>query len=477
MALAGAPLLLTQTATTLRMAVETEDGFVQQASTGLTNPSIGNEPLFVFEDAVVAKEYLPGTNQTTLRLLGLDLVARAGQGAGNPGDFTFAYSSTMRHFAGLPKGGSNVTAVRIGINPEHTELSFATLSGFIGGPQNLYERIAYSPDGAMLAVASRQSSSGANMRAYRHVNESNVAELAVSGSLGVYRDLEWSRDSRFLFANPQDPLYPYIHIFERTGAGSGQQLNRIGQLNLGRAGQDVAMSPDGVFLAVSGVEDVEGLTVYTTYLFKRSADEFLPIGSIPNFGNILKFSEDGLHLYDPGATRRAFRRSGNAFNELVDFMTNIPAGILQAETSPHIDSPIGRAQFYDDVFFDIISGVQPLSEWKVALLDANAVFTASDVSATAILANELHAGSWPQGGIDLTGVTIAKRDTTGLYLTADDVSHIVYGGSMTPRYALIYDGDTDRPLMFVDFQRIVIVENNSRFHLNQGSFGLALVSP
>lgn len=470
MAVAGAPRIVTQTTTNLRVSNETETGFVQQASTGLTPATIDGEVIVVLSDRIIVRN-IAGSN-TTVMLYDLDLNLIDSYPCPGGVIFTFAFNPLDSLILAFAKVGPSAS-VAIALNADRTDLSGATMpSGLPAGTEaNQILRAAISPDGQTMVV----TRSGLSRTFYRRLSattwQQQIPPTGIPGAMGG-DVLAWSRDSQFVFIETGNTIVVVSNV-----GGDFTYLSQI-TTQPGQSVHRVAMSPDNVFMAASTSEDDGGLTVYRTRLFKRSGDDFLPIASIDNFGSTLAWNELGNQLYDAG-TRRAFRRTPNTnvFVELSGFMSNIAAGVIESATSPHIAFPTGAAMFYDNVFYDIITGTQSLAGLKLALLDANYVFNTADASAATILANYEVAGAhWPQGGKDVMNVRFEPYGTQGAYLDADDIEQMIYEGSITARYALVYDA-ADRPVAFVDFQQEITAELNSKFTLKMGDFGFVLISP
>ena len=467
MAIAGAPRIITQTASALRVSNETESGFVQQANTGLVNTVFDGEDIFVLEDRIVVRRF--DGSITYLQLYDLSLTLLDTYTAPT-GLWTFSYNPLDAMFVAYTKGGFTANNVRISLNSDRTFfVAGGAPTGLSSGTAAVpVVRAAASPDGSAIAINTSN-----NRRFFNRIDALQYQQVIPGGSApgGVSTIIEWSRDGSFIFEAVGAQAIIYTHI-----SGAFDFLNAI-TMPGGRTVHRIAPSPDKVFIAISTIEDVEGLTVYNTYLYKRSGERFLPVGSISDFGATLCWNELGDQLYDATA-RKAYKRTPNtnSFTELVGFMTNIPAGVQEAATSLHIAFPVGAATFFDDILFQIISGARPLTGWKIALLDDTYVFNSATADVADILpTNEVFGAHWPEGGKDLTNVRFEPYGTQGVYMDADDVSQMIYEGSITARYAVIY-ADDDTPLVYIDFQQEIIAELNSKFTLKLGDFGFVLIS-
>ena len=91
--------------------------------------------------------------------------------------------------------------------------------------------------------------------------------------------------------------------------------------------------------------------------------------------------------------------------------------------------------------------------YKVKLLTA-ATFNATHTTLAATGGTEVANGNgYTTGGATLTGVAFSTFSTTGARFDADDATWNASGGSITARYAIVYN-DTDAddpPVAFIDF--------------------------
>lgn len=470
MAIAGAPRIITQTASALRVSNETESGFVQQANTGLVNTVFDGEDIFVLEDRIVVRRF--DGSITYLQLYDLSLTLLDTYTAPT-GLWTFSYNPLDAMFVAYTKGGFTANNVRISLNSDRTFfLAGGAPTGLTSGTTAVpVIRAAASPDGSsivLLTSNARRFFNRVDSLQYQQIIPDNGDAPGAAGQSSI---VEWSRDSHFIFF----AVGSTVVVYTKDGA----TYNHLENIPMpgGRTVHRIALSPDKVFIAFSTIEDVEGLTVYNTYLYKRSGERFLPVGSITDFGATTCWNELGDQLYDATA-RKAYKRTPNtnSFTELVGFMTNIPAGVQEATTSLHIAFPVGQANFFDDILFGIINGSIPLTGWRIALLGEAYVFDSSATDVGPILGtNEVFGAHWPEGGKDLTNVRFEPYGTQGVYMDADDVSQMIYEGSITARYGIIYS-EGDVPLVYIDFQKEIIAELNSKFTLKLGDFGFVLIS-
>lgn len=114
-------------------------------------------------------------------------------------------------------------------------------------------------------------------------------------------------------------------------------------------------------------------------------------------------------------------------------------------------------------------GVLPSDTWTVVLLDANAVFDATDttlVAATnsAVSDWEVSGNGWTAGGETINNVAGAIADTTNGEITGDDVTATITGGDLGPFSFYIICVD-DVPLSFVTLSAPKTVLNGYVAHI------------
>jgi hypothetical protein len=88
--------------------------------------------------------------------------------------------------------------------------------------------------------------------------------------------------------------------------------------------------------------------------------------------------------------------------------------------------------------------------YKVMLLSSSASFNATHTKLTEVsnaAAYEVYGNGWTQGGVTLTGVTLALATTNDAAFDANDVAQAISGGSLGPysAYVIYNDTDTDDP--------------------------------
>lgn len=98
------------------------------------------------------------------------------------------------------------------------------------------------------------------------------------------------------------------------------------------------------------------------------------------------------------------------------------------------------------------NGEVDLTALKLMLLSNSATFTASHTDIASISSNEVSGNGWTTGGELLANAAITVVTTNDAMLDADDIEVTATGGSIGPAYkGVIYDSDSDAPLVFIDF--------------------------
>lgn len=100
-----------------------------------------------------------------------------------------------------------------------------------------------------------------------------------------------------------------------------------------------------------------------------------------------------------------------------------------------------------------------LADLKFMLLSSGASFDATDTDIDDVAgvntpprANEVSGNGWTAGGIAVASAAVTTVTTNDAKLDATDISVTASGGSIGPAEAgVIYDSDSGKPLVWVDF--------------------------
>lgn len=232
----------------------------------------------------------------------------------------------------------------------------------------------------------------------------------------------------------------------------------------------VAVSPqDGRRVAASFLDG----GVYSTVVYRRVGPFPSVEQTISGFGQLLSFSQDGRLLVD-AITKKAFELQGDTWVELSGAMANIAANAVAQALSTHIDNPVGFSTLYDNRLADLEAGSIDLDDLYLTLLTASApAFDPTDTTATAAKGSAEVAGNWPVGGYPLTGVVGAADGARAWRISADEVEHLLYPNGFSFRYGLIYEKTTDKPVLFIDYQRNYDIARSSTLNL---SFDAGLIN-
>lgn len=141
----------------------------------------------------------------------------------------------------------------------------------------------------------------------------------------------------------------------------------------------------------------------------------------------------------------------------------------------------GRAtQMYNGATKWLLDNVDTLSNLKLALVKSSGVFDKTHTNISSVLgANEAYGSTWPQGGIDVTSVTLGDGLTAGgaslkLSIPAFDLRD---PGTFPFRSAVLYHATTSKPLAFLMFSEEKSVKQYDRIEFTSPSGRLVLIEP
>lgn len=325
---------------------------------------------------------------------------------------------------------------------------------------NLAEQIGFSPDGQVWV-----SVNDAEMRVIGY----DVADLVtdarpfqapfqVISDASGFVAFEWAADSSYLVAISKTGKK--VVTFERTAAA---QLTAANTYNVPGTDSPVSLTMFGPYVAVGCSYDSGGIQ-YRTRIYKRAADQLIPLIVLEGIGKDVRFLYDGSALIDAG-TKTAYDRAGDSFTENTDLMVNVNAAVEISAVSPHINVTDARGYFYTGAAADLVEGDVVLTDLKVALV--NGLFNPAHATMTEVFTAtpEVFGNGWPEGGIAMTTVTRVKT-ATGVKFSADLIEQNIFGGTLTSRAAVIYEVTPDRPIIYLDFGADRTVENNSQAEID-----------
>lgn len=301
------------------------------------------------------------------------------------------------------------------------------------------------------------------------------SSIAVVWTGAAYAPLvmEWNPDNNYLFTSSGLVDDATFSIFEREGVHTSQTLTEVYRSPIG-PGKIVNIAAQQNFIAVAYEID-DGSITYRTDLFKRYGNTVVKVGEIDDFGRLLQWSLDNL-LFD-ASVKKVYERVGNDLIEQEGMLDNVALGAIRQGVSDHVDSPLSTSSFYNDAVSDLVMGNIDFEAVKVLLLDDSASFSPSDSTVDAVTgsgAYEVFGANWPEGGVTLTNVEYVPEGGMGVRLAADNVSQEIFGGSITARAALIYQGT--QPLIYIDFGEDRTIPNSTEALLDFGLGGIAIIS-
>lgn len=126
----------------------------------------------------------------------------------------------------------------------------------------------------------------------------------------------------------------------------------------------------------------------------------------------------------------------------------------------------------------ILSGSLSTSHVLKLMLCSAATFDATNTTLASVVKTESSGGGYPAGGLVLAGLSAAIVDVEDSALDAADTIFTPSGSSLSASYGILYD-DTDvdkTPLLFLDFDRVVIAEDGVPFKVTWSELGILRLS-
>jgi hypothetical protein len=125
------------------------------------------------------------------------------------------------------------------------------------------------------------------------------------------------------------------------------------------------------------------------------------------------------------------------------------------------------------------------SNFRIALLKAETIFDARHThlnQVTGYGTNEVWGYGWPQGGAALINARIETYNTNRARFKADNVSHVIDGGSIIAYFAVIYcnergAGSALSPLWWISFDGLRYADRVTPFEMTFSDNGLVSMAP
>lgn len=471
----GKPLLATWSDNTLRLFELADEGFVQIASGSHVQTSTATTPLsiyFAYDSAMLFVRCLTSTTIQNFTSFRLDLSTITSASLFSPTGARGAYSDysdATKTFVALSLESSSGYLANISevLRSEAPIARSNTIAN--SAVANALRALSISPDGQIVV---RGYVGSATPTVY--FTGRNGFDFATPGvSIGGTKPIDiicWSADSRFvLLASSIDNA---IQVWKRNG----NELFKVFEFSdpLGNPAA-IAFSPNLRILAVS-YQSTDGRR---TAIYRRSGNVFQKIQTLDGiFGSLLSFTADGKYLID-ATNRRAFRSTAQGFVEAVGLMTNVNAGTVVQAVSTHVQTPKGVGFFYDGAVPSLTFDSVDLNDLKLALLSDAAAFNATDSTVNQVTQNgtaEAKGFGWPVGGKPLTNPQKQPQGSSAVNITFDEIKQIIADGNLNFRYGVVYEVGADRPLIFIDFQKAQIAEQDSELTFTFNGNGLIAYS-
>lgn len=469
----GKPLLATWSDGTLRMFELSEAGFVQIASTSLSNKDAVNSPtglFFVRDSRYLAAVHTQSYWDIQLKTFHRDLTLIASRQLSNTSGVDrqrSSYSSAKEYVAVAPISSQYYVYLNT-INVDGAIVN----SGYVGNlTQGTLRSISLSPDARFVI----QGVTGGNFYNYRPDGAPESSPFTVRRPLEKNTPLDfsvWSADSRFVLFGDKAGL---VEVW-KTDVDT---LFKVGEISGGQFGYPVtaAFSPNRRHVAISWQTSGQP----TTVIYRRTGNTFQPIQTLSGtFGSLLDFTADGRYLID-AANRRAFEYLEGEFIEAVDLLANVNTGSTAQAISSHIDPPRGVGYFYNDAVPGLTLGSINIESLKIALLSVGASFDKTHTTLDQVTGggvHEVYGNGWPEGGKSLQNGRWEVRSPASVSIAFDDVTQIIIEDTLRFNYAVIYDDShvDKKPLIFIDFNGLQRAEKDSELKLTFGADGLILYS-
>lgn len=282
---------------------------------------------------------------------------------------------------------------------------------------------------------------------------------------------EWANSGSYLFALGDDRRF-YSYTLDEDGEGITLAFDTIIP---GDVSGKLAIRGDDRFIAISTQVGAD----WTTYIYRRLGYTMRLFQTIANFGKLLKWTSDTSMLIDSGSKRLFEYDAGtDTFVENSTLIANLPAGVEQDAISTHIPQIRSYGFTYQEAVRRIAESAVniDIANLKLMLLDNTAIFDASETDMSVLPDSEVSGQGWPVGGKSLANTSIGDNTDGIASLLADDVTQILIG-SLTFRYAVIYDVTNSLPVAFLDFAGDVTNEPDITIRFNLSQFGaLSFVS-
>lgn len=472
----GKPRLAAWSDNTLRIYEMGAAGFVQIGTGGLNvDPAMildGQYPelFFVRDSAYVVGIDRPTNNSGRVgRTYRADGSIAATSGLGNQARSS-AFSSTRDDGILFGTFGSSTAgdlgSNRLGAFRIAADGALSSAASANSGVRNMdVASVSISPDGALAIYGSAAGYTS------RRIVPSDVTWGIIASDTPINHQYPmtaqaWNHAGDFLYAADATTSRK-VHVFRRTGS----DLEPVASFG----------SEPGIPISVRVSRDNRHVAVawrdgssYSTAVYRRTGIYYQRVQLIANFGRLLDFSADGQLLIDASA-KKCRRMVGAQFEAADDLMSAVASGVFAQAVSTHFEGFGGFGQLYNGSVPALVGEAADLSALKLSLLSADAVFTPTHSSISQVTANgslEVTGSGWPVGGRALLNVHPVEIGANTVRYIADGISHLVIEASMSFRYGVVYDTTSNKPLLFIDFQREIVALMNRELVMSFEEAGL-----
>lgn len=251
------------------------------------------------------------------------------------------------------------------------------------------------------------------------------------------------------------PTEPYLviateaNLFMYSFTESEASLLQVIPLTEAGTPYAVAWRYDNRFVAIG--YDNNGTR--TVVVYKRTGPTLTKVQTLTgSWGSLLGFTADGKYLVDAAGRQAWEYQAGGVFVEANSIMANIPVGCTLQAISTHTDNPLGTGKVFPVALEKLLPN--DFQTLKLMLLSSDATFNSQATTASAVSnsgANEVSGYGWPAGGLPLLNIEDQVRSGGFIARVADNVKQTIAGGNLVFRRAMIYEEETDMPVIFIDF--------------------------
>ncbi len=369
--------------------------------------------------------------------------------------FANANEANTIFFVGLDGGSSSITQHKI---------SDSGLSGvYRRHPLGLaVVDISASPDGKFV-LCPRSNSNDVVLAARTGYASDGTANYEINSVNvgGPTSSAKWLRDSQAVIVVDSSKTLCTVYAPALVGPNGPYRLDKIQDLPSYGIVHRIQTSGDGRTIAI--VYNNAG--VYTTRIFRTYGKFVIEQKTLVfnNFGNSLDFTADGLHMID-AVSKMMYSFNGTNWVANNTAISVITSGGTAASVSPHIPNEINVSKLYNGAIGKFVDGYSGL-DLRVHLLTDAASFNSAQTSIDTFPAGSIITnGDLPDYGIQIT--PSKSEQGVNYFISAPGVNHPVTTSFIQTRYAVVYDFNSKKPLIFYDFGSNRIIPVGTRLFIS-----------